>query len=354
MRTLAAVVMHCALAASAVAGTAIKDLVRIKGQGESVIQGLGLVMGLPKTGDSGKELALARPLARVLANNGDAAELKDLDKINSVALVMVTCTIPAAGARTDDTFDVTVSTMGSASSLKGGTLYITALTEPRPGGAVYAMASGKIELDDPTVSTRAKVRGGAHLIQDVQMQAMSDTFELVVDSAYAGIPTVTRLTQAINDEQKLGGAVVASVVDDRTIRIEVPEWERKNRSSFVSDVLMTKVDTSLLGLPAQVVANPHSGVIVVTGDVEISPGMITHKDLVITTVTPPPVATKADPIVERQRWASLTTTGRDSDKAKLSDLMAAFKQLDVSPAQQIEVLQLLHKSGRLHAKLIIE
>lgn len=354
MKTFATIVLSGLVACQAFAGTAVKDLVRISGQGETVLQGIGLVMGLPKTGDSGKELAMARPLAKVLANNGDAAELKDLEKTNSVALVMVTCTIPAKGARIDDTADVTVSTMFSASSLKGGMLYLTALTGPNPGDDVYAMAAGKIELDDPNITTRAKVRQGAHLTRDITMKPVGDQFELLVDSEYAGLPTVTRIAQAINDEQKLGGAVVASVVDDRTIRIDVPEWERKNRSSFVSDVLMTKVDTSLLGLPALVIANPHSGVIVVTGDVEISPGMITHKDLVITTVTPAPVATKADPIVDRQRWANLTTTGRDSDKAKLSDLMAAFKQLDVPPAQQVEVLQMLHQSGRLHAKLVIE
>jgi flagellar P-ring protein precursor FlgI len=110
----------------------------------------------------------------------------------------------------------------------------------------------------------------------------------------------------------------------------------------------------MLDLTAEVRCNPRSGAIVMTADIEISPGLISHKDLVITTTIPPPAPTPADPLIENTRWTKLDTTNRPKDRARLSDLLAAFKQLDIAPQHQIEVLQLLHKTGRLHAKLVIE
>src|SRR5688500_3859850 len=105
--------------------TTVGELARIRGQGESVIQGIGLVVGLPGTGDSGKELAVARPLAAVLANNGvPIADFDELKSSKSVALVSVMCTVPAGGARVDDRFDVTVACLHSATSLEGGILYL--------------------------------------------------------------------------------------------------------------------------------------------------------------------------------------------------------------------------------------
>lgn len=340
-------------AQSRMSQTTVGDLTRIKGQGESILQGLGLVMGLPGTGDSGKELVVARPLAKVLENNGNAIEsLKELEKGKAAALVMVTCVVPASGVRADDKLDVTISVINSATSLKGGTLYVTPLTDPRPGGAVYAVAQGKIELEDAQAPTRGKVREGARIVRDILMEPVEDKFELILDTPYAGWAAAEAIASAARSTSPGDG--VAQVVDDRTVLVTIPVHERKQRATFIADVLKARVETWDLGLPAQVVCNPHTGVIVVTGDVEISPGMISHKDLVITSTVPAPVPTKFDPLVERSRFAELQTNARPAERSKLSDLMAAFKQLDIPPSQQIEVLQLLHKSGRLHAKLVVE
>ena len=85
------------LAGAAEAAT-VQELARLKGQGQSILRGVGLVTGLNGTGDSGKELAMARPLAQVLANSGNAlASPRELLSGKSVALVMVTCVVPEAG-----------------------------------------------------------------------------------------------------------------------------------------------------------------------------------------------------------------------------------------------------------------
>lgn len=348
------------LAARPACGVTVKELSRLKGQGESVIQGIGLVVGLSGTGDSGKELAMARPLMQVLANNGNMlGSPKELANSKSVALVTVTCTIPAAGARADDRLDAMVAVVNSAVSLKGGRLFLAPLRGPRRDDPViWAMAEGAIDLEDATVPTVGRVRGGARILEDVLMPALEDTFDLIIHPHFSGYPAATEIAASINHQYfnspQAGGPSIASVLDDRTIRVTIPEPERAARAAFVADVLNTDINVSLLKLPAQVVCNPRTGAIIVTGDVQISPVAITHKDLVITTTIPPPEPSQDDPLVERTRWTGMYTSAKPSESARLSDLLAAFKKLDVPVSEQISILQMLRKAGKLQAELIID
>jgi flagellar P-ring protein FlgI len=345
-----------ALLCSSAAATTVKEVVRIKGQGESVLQGRGLVMGLSGTGDSGKEMVMARPLVEVLKNSGIAVgSPKELANSKSVALVSVTCTIPAAGARADDTLDVTVSVINSATSLKGGELFLTALKGPlAPDPRVYAVAQGLIDLQDPTVPTIGKVRGGARIIDDILMPAMGDTFDLIIDAPFAGWAASSQIAIAINAKAQPQGPRVATAVDERTIRVSIPEPDRLDRAGFLADVLSAEVNTQLLDIPAQVICNQRTGSIIITGDVEISPVAITQKDLTITTVLPQPTPSAQNPVIQRDRWAQITPSGRPSDMAKLADLIKAFKQLDIPVQDQIGILQMLHKTGKLQAKLVTD
>ncbi len=339
----------------AAADTTVKELTHVKGQGESILQGLGIVMGLPGTGDSGKDAPLARPLARILENNfNPSGDLKELAGFKSSALVMVTCVTPAVAARADDKFDVTVTVIGGASSLKGGVLYLTPLTEARPGGMTYAVAYGKVELEDASIVTTGKVRDGGRIIRDLPAMPIESTFDLVIDPQAAGWSACKIIASVINENAQPQGPAIAFAIDERTVRVSIPEHERSNKAKFIDTVMSAPVPTSLLELTAMVICNERSGVIVVTGDVEISPGIISHKDLVISTTIPAPKPTAIDPLVERSRYVKLDTHNRAKEQARLADLMSAFKQLDIPPSQQIEVLQLLHKTGRLHAKLVME
>jgi flagellar basal body P-ring protein FlgI len=114
------------------------------------------------------------------------------------------------------------------------------------------------------------------------------------------------------------------------------------------------VQPSLLGLPAKVVADTRTGLIVVDGEVEISPTVITHKDLVIQTTVPTPEPTPAAPIVRRGRWTGIQTGANEPTLALLDDLLASFNQLDVPPADQIAILVQIHRAGNLHGKLIVD
>jgi flagellar P-ring protein precursor FlgI len=339
--------------------TTVKELVRMKGHGESVLRGTGLIVGLPGTGDSGKEPALARPLSEYLKNSGNSiGTLSEVAATKSVALVSISCVIPEGGARADDTIDIYVSTLGTAKNLKGGRLIITPLVGPYKGDPVYAMAEGAITVDDPSVPTSGRVRVGARILRDITMGPVGDTFDLLLRPSFAGWSAATQVATSIESLYRADplatGPTIAKAIDERTIRVFVPEAERSDRAAFVADVLSADVNTSLMRLPAMVVVNPADGSIVMTSDVEIGPVAITHKDLTITTTIPAPQPTQFDPLVQRTRWTSVQTPPPATPNSKLSDLLAAFKQLDIPVQDQIDVLQMIYKSGKLNARLVID
>ncbi|MBN8597346.1 MAG: flagellar basal body P-ring protein FlgI [Planctomycetes bacterium] len=345
----------------------VSDLTRIRGQGEFKLRGLGLVVGLNGTGDSGKDMVLARPLAELLKNEGNSpGQISELMGAKAVAVVWIDVTIPEVGGRADDRFDAYVSAAYGASSLRGGRLVIAPLKGPLPGSPVYAMASGPVELPDLSAASSGKVRAGAQLVQDVAGPVVGNTFDLYISPYFSGWASAQKIATCINSDAGPGPLVagldssvrvsanVATVLDDRTIRVVIPEAERPDKAAFVAAVLSASVRVAELDLPAQVIVNQRSGVIIITGDVEISPGLVTHRDLVINTTVPTPVGTPQNPLTTTRHFAELSTRSRASDNARLADLMAAMKQLDVSVTDQIEILQMLYKTGRLHAKMVVD
>lgn len=357
--TLISVTVMCVAAALCPGGT-VKDITRISTQGEYILRGTGLVVGLAGTGDSGKDMILARPLAQLLKNNGNGVALpSELNNSKSVALVTVECVISERGGKTGDHFDVIVSVVNSAKSLKGGQLYLTPLRGPYVTDPIYAIAEGPVDLESGGVDTRARVRGGARLIKDVMAPGIGDSFDLIIDAPFAGWGAASQVAIAINAKaqpQALSGnaVAVAMAIDERTVRVSVPAAERADKAGFIADVLAADVNLGQLDLPAQVICNQRTGAIVVTGDVEIAPVAITHKDLSITTTTPAVTPTALNPQVRRERWTDLQTGIKPNQRAKLSDLLAAFKQLDVPPQEQMGILQMLYKTGKLQAKLVMD
>ena len=113
----------------------IADITRIAGTRTNVLTGLGLVMGLKGTGDGGKYLPAIRPLVAMLGKFNDPATIDDLADGNNVALVSIIATVPADGVRNGDRIDINVMSLGAATSLKGGRLFVTPMTGPMPGSS---------------------------------------------------------------------------------------------------------------------------------------------------------------------------------------------------------------------------
>ncbi len=354
------VISILALCAVPARATSIQDLARIKGMERNVVTGLGIVVGLNGTGDKGKDsLVAARPYAELLKNLGNSVQtLSELEKADSYAVVMVTMTIPPAGAREGDLLDVRLSCLFNASSLAGGTLVPSILRPPMPDSAnlpVVALAEGQVVVDPTNPRSATVVRGG-DIRRDIRPDPVTAGGHvwLILNDEYAGYSVAEVITGIINDEFALSGyAGIATAEDPKTIRVTLPAADRAEPASFLATLMTLYVDSSLLRIPARVVINEREGIIIATANVEIGPVAITHNGLSITTITPEPVPTPDNPQIRTTRWTSMDTTDRTGrNRTRLQELLAALRQMDVPVKDQISILYELRKAGALHAEIV--
>lgn len=349
------------ICAASVQAISLQEMTRLEGQGESTIWGLGFVIGLPGTGDSAETLPLARQLAKLLGAGGSPVpNLEELSDAQNIAMVMVTCTIPKEGARRGDKIDVHVQAWHAAESLEGGRLFITPMRGPTQATAqVYAFAEGPVVFDGPT-RTSGRVRGGARISSDIKMESSisrTGTITLIIEPPYASWATSKLVASAINSErQGLEETAVdlARSIDDRSVRVLIPEAELSDPAAFIASIQDIRLDQSLLSMPARIIVNEANGTIIVTGHVEISPAVISHRDLVVTTIEPPRPVTPDNPAINQTSWTSLSVGASDRQRARVQELLEAFKALDVSVADQIAILSKLRAVGALHAEFIVE
>jgi len=198
------------------------------------------------------------------------------------------------------------------------------------------------------------VRGGAQLTRDVLAQAIDaqGRLTLVLNDSVASWPMASNIASLINGVIAPEGPNVARAIDAKNVIVDVPEYERADPAAFISNILISYVDPSQIGDGAKVVINERTGTIIVSGDVQISPVIISHRGLTITTITPEPSLTPAAPATSINDFVPIDPEKRGG--ARLADLLQAFNQLKVEPADRIAILKEIHRSGKLHAKLVIE
>lgn len=345
------------LAVAPAVATSVQQIARLEEQGESILQGLGLVVGLPGTGDSAEDLIVARPLFAMLESMGNApGSLEELAEAKSAALVVVTCTIPESGARLNDRFDVTVSGVNNAGDLSGGELFLTPLRGPLPGQGVYAIAQGSL-VTEGTNTTRARVREGARMVRATPTWRMraDGTVRLVVRPAFGGWTTAQLLADTIN-QHRVGftdiAIEIAHAVDDRVVIVRVPDEERGAPANFLADILSIRFDPSLLDLPARVVVNEKDGVIIATGQARFSPVSISVPGVMISTLTgEAPEEGEEAPIAAPS--ARVPSNEDEGVTGKVEDLLAAMRQLNLPIGEQISIVHQLQRAGALHAELVM-
>ncbi len=221
--------------------------------------------------------------------------------------------------------------------------------------SVFAMAQGPLSIPDPENPTVAHIAKGAQMVRDVNTTpSISGSFDLIIDQSFSGWGASASIASEINQQYLLTGdrnQYVAKTVDARTIRVIVPLNERENPASFFGDIMETDISSSLRKLPAKVVCDTRLGIIVITGDVRVSPAVITHEDLTITTTIQVPGLEEPT----TSQFAAIDTESvDDASKSRLEDLIAAFDQLDIPPVEQINIIRMLRLSGKIHARLIID
>jgi flagellar P-ring protein precursor FlgI len=356
MRKTLVIILLLAAAPKALA-VKIADVTHIGGQRTNLLTGLGLVYGLKGTGDGGGFTAAINPLREMLSKFGDPVEVKDLANAQNVAVVALTATVPATGVHDGDHIDVHVTSLGAAASLKGGRLFVTPLQGPMLDGHILALAEGPVELDDPASPMAGVVRasaGGA--VMEVTLPARSidesGRFTLVLEDPSASWTMASTIAQVINDSESNGGDPVATVYDQKNVVITIPPNERDHPDGFISRV--QRLPVKIVPTEARVQINAKTGTIIITGDVEISPVVISHKGLSISTSIPPPVGTPRSPVVSTKDVIAIGTDDDQEISGNLQDLIAAMEQLKVPTEDRIDILKELYETGKLHAKLTIE
>src|SRR3954467_4734326 len=276
----------------------IADITRLSGQRTNVLTGLGLVYGLKGTGDGGNFLPAIRPLAGMLGKFSDSATVAELGNVQNVALVSITATVPSNGVRDGDHIDVYVTSLGAASSLRGGRLFVTPLQGPIPGSGIFALASGPVTLEDPSLPTVGKVPGGAVMETDLPAHYIDNgRFPLIVEAPSASWATASTIAKIINDaEGDSGGAAVAA--DPKNVVVAIPAIERDRPDSYIARVQALPLPN--ISTEARVQINEREGTMIMTGDVEISPVVIVHKGLTISTINPPPQPSPRGPIISEK------------------------------------------------------
>lgn len=345
----------------------VKDLGRFLGWRDNVLVGYGIVTGLSGSGDSPRNEVTQQALRNVLSRFG--AEFgPDQVRSRNVAAVMVTATLPPA-ANVGDRIDVTVSSIGDARSLVGGTLLLTPLlaADQRP----YAIAQGQLVVGgfrfDANMNVRQKnfptsglVPGGALIERSIEANVLGGARELTFVLEDPDFTTAERVADGINAAV---GASVASVRDANAVRIDA--------AAVGGDVhrLVTRIENVAIrpdGL-ARVVVNERSGTVVAGGDVRISSVVISQGDVKVAVM----VENEASQpllyggFVPDVRSLVVTNTRmriiepeRDAvvrfPNTTVSDLVEGLNRVNVNTREMISILQAIKAAGALHADIIVQ
>jgi flagellar P-ring protein FlgI len=352
---LAALLATTILVMPAGARTQLRNICRIKGQEENTLHGLGLVVGLNGTGEAGDGptmRALARSMEVMgspLIGDGRQSSLDELKKIKNAALVIVTATVPATGARRGDKFNCEVSAL-NGKSLAGGRLVFAALKGPNTlDKRVYALCEGQVTTDDPSVPTVGIVQDGCQMEADVFTPFyLNGVLTLVLDNNHANFQTAALIADEVDRKYRelsySGDAhgnpdePISRAIDAANIVVRIPEVYRDDPVFFASEVLGMTLHYEHEP-EARVVINERAGSIVISGEVEIGDVVVSHKNIIVETVS-------AD------RFSSI---GADqTENPRLKQLVDQLNALKVPTEDMIEIIRGIDRNGKLHGKLIIE
>ena len=352
--TIVALLAALTLSAPKAAAVKIEDITRLKGQRENTLTGIGLLVGLNGTGDGGKYLPAMRPLAEFLGNFGNPiSDIKELQNAKNVAIVTITSTVPEHGAQEGEALDVQVSNPGSAKSLEGGRLILSPLQGPPGDHQIYGLASGPVVIEDPKQPLVGLIKGGLVLEEDItQTYIVGDVFLLLLDSQSAGWAMASAIAKIINDAEAFDENLLASVQSPKCVMVKIPAAEAAEPAAFIARVLNLPV--LLPDTEARVLINTRTGTIAVSGEVEISPVVISHKSLTITTAASEQAVPASAQAGEPSGPSFVRLDPAQQGGARLQELQQALNQLKVPVKDQIAIIQRLHEIGKLHAKLIVK
>ena len=348
----------------------LKDMVSFAGIRANQLLGYGIVVGLDGTGDSSLNLTL-QSMQSTISQFGLVVATGDLSAKNSAA-VMITADLNPF-VKIGQQIGITVSSMGKAKSLRGGTLLMTPLKGA--DGKTYAIAQGNLavggfgvegadgssmSVNIPTVGT---IANGATVERMVETPFINSK-NFVMNLHQGDFTTATRITEEIN---KVFGSDVAKSLDSTSVSVRAPS-DPGQKVSFMS--LLENLEVDPAAPIAKVVINARTGTIVIGGDVRVTPAAVSHGSMTVkvsedTNTTPGQtlyddagnITTATDATTDAD-----TTIEAGADKASafvfdagtsLSDIVDAINAIGTTSADLVAILEALRAAGALRAQMII-
>ena len=342
----------------------IKDLVEFDGVRGNDLIGYGLVVGLNGTGDGLRNAPFTEEIMTNILERLGVNVTGEQFRPKNVAAVFVTAGLPPF-SRTGSQIDVTVSAIGDANSLLGGTLIMTPLNAA--DGQIYAVAQGTVIAGGVTVEgdganvtqgvpTAGVIPSGARVEREIDFD-LSDLNNMRLALRDADFTTAARIEAAINDNF---GRRVAIMQDSGTVTLNVPATRMQSVAHAIGRIENITVQPER---KARVVVDQRSGTIVMGEDVRISRVAVSQGNLTLRVqerpliVQPNPFAEGESVVVPRTEAAIDEEEGTGlaevPDGTSLSEVIAGLNALGVSPRDMIDILKSIKASGALHAEFIV-
>jgi flagellar P-ring protein FlgI len=365
-RALAALFVACTLIISVAppgeAASRIKDLANFEGVRQNQLIGYGLVVGLNGTGDTINNSPFTRQsLTAMLERLGINIRGQTL-RTGNVAAVMVTANLPPFSTQ-GTRIDVTASALGDAKSLQGGTLLVTPLLGA--DGNVYAVAQGSLAIGGfqaegeaakivRGVPTVGRISNGAIIEREIDF-ALNRLNQVRLALRNADFTTAKRIASAIND---FLGTPTAEPVDPSTVQITVPQQYHDNVVALLTEIEQLQIEPDL---PAKVVIDERSGVIVMGRDVRVSTVAVAQGNLTVTiseapqVSQPAPLANRGRTVVVPRSRVGVQEEGKKlaivSEGVSLQQLVDGLNALGIGPRDLISILQAIKAAGAIQADI---
>lgn len=330
--------------------TQVKDLASVIGVRENQLIGYGLVVGLNGTGDGGSSEFTIQSLSNMLQTVNVKIDPNDIKSKNTAA-VIVTATLPPF-ARHGDKLDITISSIGDAKSLQGGTLLMTPLKGV--DGDIYALAQGSLSIGGKSAGrgtdkhvTAGTILNGA-LVEKEVVYDIYNQQRFTLSLKTSNFKTAMDIQNAINLSL---GLQVARAIDPRTIVVERPD--DSNIIDIISRVLNLDIDYKA---DDKVVIDERTGVIVSGIDVSVDPVILTHGNITIK-IEPNSYVSGTQNELDLQDGSSISAGANmlkiSENKTTLATLTRALTKLGAKPSDIIAIVQNLKRAGAIHVDVEI-
>jgi len=348
-------------APAADASSRIKDLASVEGVRENQLIGYGLVVGLAGTGDTINNSPFTRQsITAMLERLGVNIRGQTLN-LKNVAAVMVTANLPAFSTQ-GTRIDVTVSALGDAKNLQGGTLLVTPLLGA--DGNVYAVAQGSLAISGfqaggeaasitRGVPTVGRIANGAIIEREIEF-TLNRLTSLRLALRNADFTTSKRIAAAINDY--LGGPT-AEPLDPSTVQVSVPKEYANNVVALLVEIEQLQIEPDL---PAKIIIDERSGIIVMGRDVRVATVAVAQGNLTVTISESPQVSqpapfSKGRTVVVPRTRVGVQEEGRKlamvQEGVSLQQIVDGLNALGIGPRDLISILQAIKAAGAIQADI---